>query len=144
MKPAFTWLSYREHLPAQIIFSLFCCGTAFLLAAYPLIMTSSVYHDHYTIYSFYRNSFLSVLHFGEIRWWDPTIQDGFPSYYFSFLGLYAGTPLFWLTEGALYILHLVGIRNLDVQWLLTIYTGFRSHDGGILSGAPLQLQRSHL
>lgn len=124
MKPVFTWLSYREHLPAQIIFSLLCCGTAFLLVGYPLIMTSSVYHDHYTIYSFYRNSFLSVLHFGEIRWWDPTIQDGFPSYYFSFLGLYAGTPLFWLTEGALYILHLLGVRSLDVQWLLTIYTGF--------------------
>lgn len=123
MKPAFTWFSCREHLPAQIIFSLFCCGTAFLLAGYPLIMSSSVYHDHYTIYSFYRNSFLSVLHFGEIRWWDPTIQDGFPSYYFSFLGLYAGTPLFWLTEGGLYILHLLGIRSLNVQWLLTIYTG---------------------
>jgi hypothetical protein len=118
------FLTARNHLATQILFTVFCCWIAFLLVGYPLIMTGSLYHDHATIYSFYRNSFLSVLHFGEIRWWDPTIQNGFPSYYFSFLGLYAATPLFWLTEGALFVLHSVGVRDINIQMLLTLYTAF--------------------
>lgn len=119
-----TFLSARNHLATQILFTLFCSSIAFLLVGYPLIMTGSLYHDHYTIYSFFRNSFLSVLHFGEIRWWDPTVQYGFPSYYFSFLGLYAATPLFWLAEGCMFALHLLGIRDISIHTVVIVYISF--------------------
>lgn len=112
----------RNYLASHILFTVFCCIVAFLLVGYPLILSGSLYHDHATIYSYYRNSFLSVLHFGEIRWWDPTIQNGFPSYYFSFLGLYSATPLFWLVEGALFVLHALGVREVNIHALVMLYT----------------------
>lgn len=115
------FLSANNYLATHVMFTIFCSLIAFLLVGYPLIMTDSLYHDQHTLYSFYRNSFLSILHFGEIRWWDPTIQYGFPSYYFSFLGLYASTPLFWLTEGGMFILHLLGIRDINMHTVIVVY-----------------------
>ena len=116
-----SFFSARNYLATHIIFTLFCCVIGFLLVGYPLIMTDSLYHDNSGLYSFYRNSFLSVLHFGEIRWWDPGIQYGFPSYYFSFLGLDASTPLFRLTEAYMYLLHLLGVRNIAINTVIVVY-----------------------
>lgn len=111
----------HNYLASHVLFTLFCSVVAFLLVGYPLIMTGSLYHDNHTLYSFYRNSFMSILHFGELRWWDPTIQYGFPSYYFSFLGLYASTPLFLLTEGGMFVFHLLGIRDINMHTVIVVY-----------------------
>lgn len=117
-------LCRNNFLPAQILFVLLCCSIAFLLIGYPLIMTDSLYWDYPDFYSFFRNSFLSVLLFGEIRWWDPTIQYGFPSYHFSFLGLYGCTPLFWTIEGLLFVLRGLGVQQINVHYLVVIYSAF--------------------
>ncbi len=61
---------------------------------------STLYWDQELLFSVFHDNLASLNRFGEVAWWTPRNQHGFPLYYFAWLGTDIGSPMF-LVAGAL-------------------------------------------
>ncbi|MBI2061471.1 MAG: hypothetical protein HYT87_17160 [Nitrospirae bacterium] len=77
-------------------------------------------HDHVWLYSFFYDHLHSVNHFGEIAWWHPNIQYGFPLFFPSILGTNTTTPLFAAFTLVAWLLGRLGVHlsSFFVPYLL--------------------------
>jgi len=73
--------------------------------------------DRLCIYSYFYDMLHSLNVFGEISWWNPTVQNGFPQYYTSMLGLGYLNPLFVLIAIIVWIAGKIGIHITSfIRW----------------------------
>ena len=75
-------------------------------------------------FSIFRDNLHALNYFGEIQWWNPNVQGGFPMYYPSILLLSYTTPLFAVVAAASWILGLLHIHLPMYQPVYVIYFGF--------------------
>ena len=48
--------------------------------------TRVLYHDNFSMYGMFRDQLHSLNRFGEVGWWAPHYQTGWPAYYYAMLG----------------------------------------------------------
>lgn len=109
-----------SQIAALLLLNLFA-GVTFCAK---LFADQSLYWDNLKLFSFFRDNLHALNYFGEIAWWNPTIQHGFPIYYTSVLGVNCTSPLFVLAGVIAYMLGKVGITITAYHALYVCYFGF--------------------
>lgn len=110
---------YRQ-LTFLLIINVFAGG---VLSGY-FFVTGSLYHDNLKYYSIFHDNLHSLNYFGEVQWWHPNVQQGFPAFYLSILGTNSTTPLFAVISLIIWILGLFGVYIKSFLNLYIIYFGF--------------------
>lgn len=71
-----------------------------------------LYYDNFGLYGMFRDQLHSLNHFGEIGWWAPHYQSGWPAYYYGILGdNNCSSPLFVLWGSLSWIAGRLGFQT---------------------------------
>ncbi len=109
---------------AQLLLLLSLHVFSFCTLCGPYLQQHLLFWDSLKLFSFFRDNLHALNYFGEIAWWHPNAQSGFPMYYISILGMYTYTPLFFAIAFALWLLGAMGIHPSSYQPLYVVYFGF--------------------
>lgn len=83
-----------------------------------------LYWDNAAFFSVFRDQLHSLNYFGEIAWWFPHVQSGWPAYYYSILGDTAcGSPLFVVFGFASWLVGQLGWHPGSFHSAYVIYFG---------------------
>jgi hypothetical protein len=94
---------------------------AFAVLGGPLLATGRLIHDPLRDFYFFRDALHSLNVYGEIAWWNPSIQAGFPFYYFQFLRGPGREPIFALISAVAWLLGRMGVTVQSYQPLYVVY-----------------------
>ena len=97
--------------------------SAFSLCGIFLYKNALFFRDRTSFYSFFYDILHSLNYFGEIPFWNPAQQNGFPQYYTSILGLYYTNPLFSLIAAICWFLGQFNIYITSFVRIYVIYYG---------------------
>jgi hypothetical protein len=102
-----------------------CCGFAGYLFGYRFISTHTLYHDNLLLFNLFHDNLQSVNQFGQVAWWFPGSQLGWPAYYYSILGVLPLTsPMLSLILGVTWVLGRLGIHFQSYLPIYMIYLSF--------------------
>lgn len=118
------FIGARNCLYGQLSFLLAINIFSSLVLSGYFLANGSLYWDNQMIYSVFRDNLQSLNYFGEIQWWHPNVQEGFPSYYLTILGDTFTTPLFILTGFTFWALGLLGVHFPTYHPIFVVYSGF--------------------
>ena len=95
---------------------------SFFLTCFFFLRDGALYWDNGQHFSQFRDNLDSLNRYGQIAWWFPHIQGGWPSYYYSILGFpHGASPLFALVAFACWIAGVVGV---SIRSFLPIYVAY--------------------
>lgn len=117
-------LTERNNLFGQVLFLVVVNLIAGTVLSGFFLANGSLYHDNMKYYSTFRDNLHSLNYFGEIQWWHPNVQEGFPAFYLSLLGINSTTPLFVLLGLSVWLLGQMGIIIKSYLYLYIVYFGF--------------------
>jgi hypothetical protein len=113
-------MSARSERIAFLCIAAFSCA----LTAGPILVTKGLYHDNLGVYAYALAHFDSLNRFGELAWWSPDIDMGFPTYFYTLLGVgNAGKPAFVLVGALIWLLGRVGIHPASMVPAYVLYFG---------------------
>src|SRR5947209_2233423 len=72
----------KKDFAAIVVLSLF----SFFVTSYGFLTTGGIYWDNALFFSLFRDNLHSLNEYGQVAWWFPHKQMGWPSYYYSILG----------------------------------------------------------
>jgi hypothetical protein len=117
LKKFFTNHKDLVYLFFIITFSAWTLSSSFLIS-------HSAYWDNPKFFSIFRDHLHSLNKFGEIAWWFPQNQIGWPAYYYSILGdTNIGSPLFVVLGLICFALGQIGIT---IDSYFELYTAYYS------------------
>jgi len=94
------------------------------VTAGPMLASSRLYFDTLGVYPYFFDNFDSLLRFGEPAWWSPKVVFGFPTYFYSLLGVInAGKPAFVFVGLILWSLGRIGVEVPDLVFVYILYFG---------------------
>lgn len=117
-------LQSRNVLAAQVLVAIALQAAAFASIFGYFYGKHTIIHDQFRLFATFRDIMVSLNHYGEIPWWHPNANDGFPYYYLSMLGTVATTPLYVVTALAFWLLGRMGVTISDVMGVYIVYQGF--------------------
>ena len=118
------FLRKNNYFWAQLLFLVVLNVFAGVVLFGGYLHTGSLFGDTLKGFSFFHDNLHSLNYFGQIAWWNPNIQHGFPLYYASILAFDCATPLFVLTAATVWMLGLFRIHLVAYFPLFILYVGF--------------------
>ena len=99
---------------------------AYLVFGAGFMLTKTLFHDNFASFSVFRDNLHSLNHFGEIAWWFPHNQCGFPNYWISILGgsIFCIKPAGSILGLFVWILGRIGIEISSYYIIYTIFFAF--------------------
>ncbi len=115
----------REVPPLQVPLIFCLAAFSFFTTCFFFLKDKSLYWDTAQHFVQFRDNLHSVNAFGEIAYWFPHVQFGWPSYYYSILGFpHGATPLFGLLAFVCWALGQFGIILKAYHPIYVFYFGF--------------------
>jgi Bacterial membrane protein YfhO len=98
---------------------------SFFVTSYFFLNEHRLYWDTSQHFGQFRDNLHALNAFGQIAWWFPQNQFGWPSYYYSVLGFpHGASPLFAATGFTLWLLGRLGMRVTNYHRIYVAYFAF--------------------
>jgi hypothetical protein len=118
--PAASASSPRPTATLIVVLALF----SFFVTCFFFLKDGALYWDNGQHFSQFRDNLHSLNVYGEVAWWFPHVQGGWPSYYYSILGFpHGASPVFGLVAAGCWLSGRVGLTIDSYLPIYVVYFG---------------------
>jgi hypothetical protein len=97
---------------------------SFFVTCFFFLRDGALYWDNGQHFSQFRDNLHSLNAYGELAWWFPHVQGGWPSYYYSILGFpHGASPLFAVVAASCWLSGRIGLSIDSYLPIYVVYFG---------------------